>query len=288
MLRPFETLRRSAAAGAVFATEEGSAMLEGAGPHSRPWHWHDCMMVLLPTTGALLLRDEDRPLGTWITKDRFAIVPAGRAHETEAVRENHTHLAFYVTDLALNRMETDLSSLARVRHPQKASSVFSTTPEIGLLRNLCGTHVFTASLARSNLAAALLVGCLGRAGNSDALSSSSPNSHGEMLVAEIRAFIRAHAMQEISIDLLAEKFDISRRHVTRLFREHAGCSIGEFQQAQKMETASRLLAETDLPIGEIALRVGFESGAALARALRRSHGQSPSAYRSTMARSDKS
>ena len=43
--------------------------------------------------------------------------------------------------------------------------------------------------------------------------------------------------------------------------------------------AEEMLIETTLQVGEIAWRVGFESGSALARAMRRSTGRSPSEMR---------
>ena len=107
------------------------------------------------------------------------------------------------------------------------------------------------------------------------------------LVADLEAFVARHADQDIPLDALEERFGISRRHITRLFRERTGLSIGEFQQRKRYENACRLLTDTDLPIGEVAFRVGFESGAALARAMRRIGDHSPSDLRARMARSVK-
>lgn len=279
MLRAFETVCQSAP---TVAAEPGSGMLEKVGRHSNPWHWHDCMMLVLPTAGAMLLRDEDRPRGTWITEGRFAIVPAGRGHETEAVCEEHARLEFYSTDFALKRMDAETGMLTGLLRPQKLSSVFSTTPEISLLAKLF--HADLPSIARSHLAAALLFACLGRAATSDALALGSANSHGVALALEIGAFVSANAAQEIPLDRLSVMFGVSRRHVTRLFREQFDCSIGAFQRAQRIDLATRLLRETDLCVTEIAFRVGFESGAALSWALRRQHGCSPITYRLAMAR----
>ncbi|URV26723.1 helix-turn-helix domain-containing protein [Burkholderia gladioli] len=55
--------------------------------------------------------------------------------------------------------------------------------------------------------------------------------------------------------------------------------MGEFQQRVRYRNACQLLAETDLPIGEVAFRVGFGSGAALAHAMRRIGGHAPSELR---------
>jgi transcriptional regulator GlxA family with amidase domain len=68
-----------------------------------------------------------------------------------------------------------------------------------------------------------------------------------------------------------------------LFREGTGFSVGEFQLHIRLQTARELLTGTDLPIGEIAFRVGFESGAALAHAMRRADGRSPSDIRKRVA-----
>ena len=108
-----------------------------------------------------------------------------------------------------------------------------------------------------------------------------------MLVEDLKAYLRLNPDQDVSLDALGERFGVSRRHITRMFREGTGCSIGEFQQRVRLETACELLSETDLPIGEIAFRVGFDSRAALARAMRRADGRSPSEVRRRVARSIK-
>jgi len=56
-------------------------------------------------------------------------------------------------------------------------------------------------------------------------------------------------------------------------------SIGDYRNRQRIETARRLLTESALSVGEIAWRTGFESGSALARAMRRMLGVSPGALR---------
>ncbi|WP_163110836.1 helix-turn-helix domain-containing protein, partial [Acinetobacter baumannii] len=66
-----------------------------------------------------------------------------------------------------------------------------------------------------------------------------------------------------------------RRHATRLFREKTGLSIAGFQEQERIAQARRLLTETALPVGEIAWRAGFETGSALARAMRRVTGLTP-------------
>ncbi|MEP9350418.1 AraC family transcriptional regulator [Xanthobacter sp. KR7-225] len=264
-------------------------MLKGGGSYAMPWHWHDCLMLILPSVGALDLRHEDQRDGVWVSEDRFALVPAHRAHETCAWREPHAHVALYVTDTALARMESQLGSLAGVRRLAHATGLFPVTPEIRALQALCqdeSPNPLGVETMRHHLSAALLIGCLAVVERGEMLPPASHRAHGGSLVAELKAYIATRIGQDLALDELAGRFSVSRRHLTRLFRDRTGQSIGEFQAATRLAAARRLLVETDLPVSEIAYRVGFESCSALSRAMRRQEGSSPTRLRRAgMARS---
>ena len=110
---------------------------------------------------------------------------------------------------------------------------------------------------------------------------------GAALINEIKDLIATNVDKDLPLDHIANRFGISRRHMTRLFREITGFSIGSFQQLKRVEIARQLLADTDLPVGEIAFRVGLESGSALSRAMRRIDGRSATNVRNSVARSIK-
>ena len=243
-------------------------------------------MLLMPTAGAISLQHQDRLEGAWVSEDRFAVVPAGHAHQTRALRDTHAHLAFYITDEALQRIEAEAGSLARVKRRTRSTAFFRTTPEIKALENLCqrpGSGQSVAALR--HISAALLLSCLTEIEKAVSLPAATPSGHGVALVQEIQAFIADRAAQHIPLDFLAEHFGTSRRHITRLFRERTGLSIVEFHRSMRISLAHRMLTDTDLPVGEIAFRVGFESGSALSRAMRRADDTSPSDIRRVMARS---
>lgn len=290
MLRSFLDVCTTAETDAVISADGGKAALTGGGRgYIKPWHWHDCLMLILPSVGALDLKLEDRPEREgWVSEDRFLVVPAGRAHRSRAIRDNHIHVAVYVTGSALREVEQELGSLTAVRRKIKTSVAFKTTPEIRTLQHLCRQghrHEFARPVARRHLSAALLVQCLAQIERASPLSEASRGGHSQALVSEIKAYVSAHASDTISLEALSERFGISRRHLTRLFREKTGVSISTFQQEERLAAARLLLEETDLPIGEVAFRVGYESGSALARIMQRVDGQAPQSFRWNMARS---
>ncbi|KXU82200.1 hypothetical protein CI15_32045 [Paraburkholderia monticola] len=291
MLRTFTQLCQPANKALLVAADEGHATLTGSGTYAMPWHWHDCLMFILPSHGAVELCHEDRRAGTWVSQDRFAVVPQGRAHQTRAGCATHTHVALYVTGDALHKLDTGVGSLSEFRRRTRTPVLVRRTAAIRSLQELSLRNdmgPYGGAATRQALSAALLMQCIGKVISGKTEPGASPREHGMALVADLKAFVTQHADQDIPLDALEERFGISRRHITRLFREGTGVSIGELQQRTRYENACRLLTDTDLPIGEVAFRVGFESGAALARAMRRIGGHSPSEVRSKMARSVKS
>jgi AraC family transcriptional regulator len=286
MLRPFDILCATASADTVVSVDSRQALFASpSGEYAMPWHWHDCMMLLMPRIGALDLCHQDRTEGAWVTEDRFAVVPATHAHQTQALGDTHTHLAFYVTDEALRWIEAEVGSLAQVRRRTRTASMFGATPEIKALQNLCQQKGSGQSGgAVRHISAALLLSCFLEIEKTDPLPAGTPRGHGVALVQEIKDFIADRVAQDISLDMLAEHFGPSRRHITRLFREHTGRSIAEFHQGKRIDLARQMLIDTDLSVGEIAFRVEFESGSALSRAVRRADGRSPLTIRRAMAR----
>jgi AraC family transcriptional regulator len=290
MLRSFERLCKPANPDLLIAAHSGYAALTGSGRYAMPWHWHDCLMFILPIRGTLELKHEGRRTGTWLSHDRFAVVPPDRSHETRAGISDHRHLAIYVTGPVLERLDHELGSLSEFRRRMRTTALFRSTPTLRALQDLstrAKEDGYGHSSIRRDLSSALIVQCIADVIAGDAASSTSHREHGSILIEDLKEYLVQNLEKDIPLDNLEARFGISRRHMTRLFRERTGLSIGQFQQQMRLRAACELLETTPLPIGEIAFRVGFDSGAALAHAMRRTDGQAPGEVRRRMARSSK-
>lgn len=62
-----------------------------------------------------------------------------------------------------------------------------------------------------------------------------------------------------SVAALAQRLGVSDRHVRRIFEAHLGVSPVQYLQTRRLLTAKQLLADTDLPIAQIALISGYAS-----------------------------
>ena len=100
-------------------------------------------------------------------------------------------------------------------------------------------------------------------------------------VARALAMIREHAAEGLTVEEICEALDlsVSRRTFERRFTAHLGRSPHEEIRRTQCQLARRLLAKTDLPQSQIAVRCGFSSTPFFSTSFRRMTGSRPGEYR---------
>ena len=88
--------------------------------------------------------------------------------------------------------------------------------------------------------------------------------------------------QAMPLAVVAEQVGMSRFHFSRAFKQSMGLSPIDYIAHQRIERAKRLLAETELPIAEIALRAGFSGQSHFTTFFRRLVGLTPRSFRKGM------
>ncbi len=101
--------------------------------------------------------------------------------------------------------------------------------------------------------------------------------HRETLYAEACELIGSSDNEQLTVDEVARSIATSRRQLQRVFVEVGGVSFREFVVASRLKRAAELLRH-GVPVGEVARRTGYGHASHFARAFRRLHGVSPSAY----------
>jgi AraC family transcriptional regulator of adaptative response / DNA-3-methyladenine glycosylase II len=96
--------------------------------------------------------------------------------------------------------------------------------------------------------------------------------------------ISAGALNGRSVAELAAELRVSERHLRRALKREIGVSPVELAQTSRLLLARRLLADTTLPVIDIAFASGFESLRRFNVAFRERYGMSPSALRRMQAR----
>jgi AraC family transcriptional regulator len=82
-----------------------------------------------------------------------------------------------------------------------------------------------------------------------------------------------------NIDDIAKVCDISAAHLRRSFKKATGRTVHDYVEEARLEKTKSLLIKTDLPLKEVAYRVGFSNLSTLSTSFKRLVAESPSEYR---------
>jgi AraC family transcriptional regulator len=99
------------------------------------------------------------------------------------------------------------------------------------------------------------------------------------LLARAAAHVDANLGASLDADLLARRAAMSRHHFHRIFAGYFGTTVNGYVTWRRLRRACELLRSRSDPVLEVALEVGFASAQALAKAMRRELGVTPSAVR---------
>ena len=116
-------------------------------------------------------------------------------------------------------------------------------------------------------------------GTSSASVSERTSDYRIALVKSIIDYIHTHYESQITLDILASHFHLSREHLCRLFKKMTRMSPIEYLNFYRISTSTRLLRETDHEISDIALEIGFNNISYFNRTFKRYMHVTPGEYR---------
>ncbi|WP_434348755.1 helix-turn-helix domain-containing protein [Myxococcus virescens] len=95
----------------------------------------------------------------------------------------------------------------------------------------------------------------------------------------VQLYVEAHLAEPIRVGELATRSGLSVFHFTRAFRQSTGMTPHAWVQQRRVERARELLSNASLPLGDIALAVGFSSQSHFTTVFRRLTGLTPAVIR---------
>jgi transcriptional regulator GlxA family with amidase domain len=96
---------------------------------------------------------------------------------------------------------------------------------------------------------------------------------------ELISWMLGHLAQDLSIEGLAARVNLSPRHFSRRFALEIGQPPADFVTELRLDAARHLLDQSRTAIEQVATTVGFRSADVFRRAFERRFGLAPSAYR---------
>ena len=96
---------------------------------------------------------------------------------------------------------------------------------------------------------------------------------------EITQMINANYSDDLYLDIIADKFNITPEYLSTYFKKHAGINITTYINNVRIEQAKELICATTLPIKDIGEKVGFANVNTFIRIFKNITGTTPGKFK---------
>lgn len=205
------------------------------------------------------------------------LVFEGTLYERVVIWLNPSYLSrhgLYNTDLSLcfNSHSSGKSNLIR----PSAESFHMLKKIIGKFENACNSVSYGSDILKDLYLMEFIVYV-----NKCYLESYGDIDHEgvefDEMVHNIIRYINENLNEDLSLDLLSEKFYISKYHLLREFKKHSGYTVYRYIRQKRLMLAKILLKE-GLPVNEVCVKCGFNDYSNFIRAFKNAYGEPPKRY----------
>lgn len=106
----------------------------------------------------------------------------------------------------------------------------------------------------------------------------------EQVIRRIKEYIELNIHQELTRENIAAAVYLNPDYTARLFKRKTGQSLNDYIQNKRINLARQLLAGTDMPVGDLAVALGYSSFSHFTKLFKSIEGVTPSDYRKQHAR----
>lgn len=257
-----------------------------------PYHWHPELEIITVISGEVgITIGENQYVGQ---KGDIFFVDVEQLHEIRGGPGNLFRayvfpldsLQFQRTDLAQSELLAPLAA----RELKFRTALHSDQPGCAGIREAFGL-IERAYAAKGTgyqlmVKAALLeiVAIAAANGILEHRAARQPGDYRAQTLKSIVEYLNAHFTEPIRLNDVAARFGLSPQYFCTFFKDNLGKTLVQHVNFLRIEQASRLLRETDLPIMDIAFSVGFENFSYFIKRFREVFGCTPSQYRKNLSR----
>ena len=111
------------------------------------------------------------------------------------------------------------------------------------------------------------------------ISRFAASDSEEQSVQKLFKYVDAHFKDDISRTELADMFFFDPDYITKIFKREKGLNYKDYIIEKRLELAKKLLAETDTPVRDISLAVGYDNYSYFTRLFKKKFGITPQEFR---------
>jgi AraC family transcriptional regulator len=231
-----------------------------------PWHHHETPTICFVLQGAFTEAWHGGSIDC--TRSTLKVTPAGERHCDHFSRGDVRGLL----------IEADDSLVAAIR-PYSAVLDERLSVDDGRVSGIAW-RVYDEMLRMDTAAPLAMEGLLLElVASASRLRDHKGRSERPRWLEDARERVHAELAARPSLTRLAESVGVHPVTLARAFRRAFGCTVGEYVRRLRIERATRELADTDLPLAEIALAAGFSDQSHFSNLFRQHTGLSPLRFR---------
>lgn len=248
-------------------------------PQNVELHHHDFYEVYLLISGDVTYTVEGQLIH--IYPGDILLISPRELHQVFIRNENclYERLVLWVSPHLLKQLSSQASDLTRVLSPARPgyrNKLRPTAEEYSRIRTLMEMlyqearqeYFGTDLLCRSLLTQILVV--INRLAEDTTGQEDIPIG----TVSRITEYINRHYNEPITLDILSERFYLSKYHLCHAFKEQAGTSVYHYIVKKRLQIARELLAQGGKP-SQICTACGFGDYVGFYRAFKAEYGTSP-------------
>ncbi|SHE75711.1 AraC family transcriptional regulator [Alkalibacter saccharofermentans] len=110
---------------------------------------------------------------------------------------------------------------------------------------------------------------------------SSTEAQKSALIDEMISFINENLTDELTMDMLAEKFFLSKYHLSREFKKYTNVSVYQYIKKKRLIKAKEYILNSE-PVSEIYLKCGFGDYSNFLKAFKNEYGMTPKQFKDNM------
>ena len=108
--------------------------------------------------------------------------------------------------------------------------------------------------------------------------------HKDDLVKDVQAWLDEHYSETVTVEALADRFNVSKRTIIRRFNSALDMPPNTYVQSIRIEAAQKLLEETERTVDVVMNDVGYDDASSFRRLFRKKTGLTPTEYRRRFSR----
>ena len=244
--------------------------------HEMVKHWHNGLEIVIPVIGSLNI---------WLNNNEF-ILPDG---EILIINSRDIHQLYWTEDTDIYK---GYSIQIKYDYIKKCCNVdgdirFKQPKDDNIIKYLKKTifriiqayemsSKFTSILIESEIMMLLFILCNNLIeDHHDHIKSQKYKKQ----IVDMVDYLEIHYKENLSIEIVADHFNMSERYFSKFFKDHMGISPKKYLNLFRLKKVTDLLEETDYPVIDIAYANGFTSLSSFYNLFNHTFGKTPAEYR---------